>query len=59
MRTKLLLADLPRQCTKTQKLRDGRPLLGAQRTGPRLLRRLGNGLPPTILDEGDNAISHE
>ena len=28
-----------------------RPLLGAQRTGRRLLRRLGHGLPPTILDE--------
>jgi hypothetical protein len=40
------------QCTKTQKLRDGRPLLGAQRTGRRLLRRLGHGLPATILDEG-------
>jgi hypothetical protein len=40
------------QCTKTQKLLDGRPLLGAQRTGRRLLRRLGHGLPPTILDEG-------
>src|SRR5919198_2926784 len=46
------------QCTKTQKLFDGRPLLGAQRTGRRLLRRLGHGLPPTILDEGDNALSH-
>jgi hypothetical protein len=40
------------QCTRTQKLRDGRPLLGAQRTGRRLLRKLGHGLPPTILDEG-------
>src|SRR6266567_6852141 len=40
------------QCTKTQKLRDGRALLGAQRTGRRLLRRLGHELPPTILDEG-------
>src|SRR5262245_24169351 len=39
------------QCTKTQKVRDGRPLLGAQRTRRRLLRRLGHGLPPTILDE--------
>src|SRR5262245_32614543 len=39
------------QCTKTQKVRDGRPLLGAQRTGRRLLRRLGHGLPLTILDE--------
>ena len=28
------------------------PLLGAQRTGRRLLRRLGHGLPATILDEG-------
>jgi len=27
-------------------------LLGAQRTGRRLPRRLGHGLPPTILDEG-------
>src|SRR5262249_51726399 len=27
--------------TKTQKLRDGRPLLGPQRKGRRLLRRLG------------------
>ena len=39
------------QCTKTQKLLDRRALLGAQRTGRRLLRRLGHGLPPTILDE--------
>src|SRR5262249_4132657 len=39
------------QCTKTQKLLDGRALLGAQRTGRRLLRRLGHGLAPTILDE--------
>src|SRR4030095_12042765 len=39
------------QCEKTQKLRDGRPLLGPQRTGRRLLRRLGHALPPTILDE--------
>jgi hypothetical protein len=31
--------------------RDGRPLLGARRTERRLLRRLGHGLPPTILDE--------
>jgi hypothetical protein len=36
------------QCTKTQKLPDGRPLLGAQRTGRRLLRTLGHGLPPRI-----------
>ena len=40
------------QCTKTQKLRAGRALLGAQRTGRRLLRRPGHGLPATILDEG-------
>jgi hypothetical protein len=40
------------QLTKTQKLRDGRPLLGPQRKGRRLLRRLGHGLPCTILDEG-------
>jgi hypothetical protein len=40
------------QCTKRPKLPDGRPLLGAQRTGRRLLRRLGHELPPTILDKG-------
>src|SRR5262249_2307554 len=39
------------QCTKTQRVRDGRPLLGTRRTERRLLRRLGHGLPPTILDE--------
>src|SRR5439155_14278361 len=31
-------------------------LLGAQRTGRRLLRRLGHGLPPTILDEDSLAL---
>jgi hypothetical protein len=30
------------QLTKAQKLRDGRPLLGPQRTGRRVLRRLGS-----------------
>jgi hypothetical protein len=45
------VADSALAMHKDTEGRDGRPLLGARRTERRLLRRLGHGLPPTILDE--------